>query len=88
MDDKGKLTGGTALLIVAGLVLVLIGGALAPDGQVYTWLLVGAWAATNAALNNIYRKVRTKVREREIREEEQRRLAGFPQAPQDRRYPR
>lgn len=82
MNDNGRLTGWTAFLIVAGVVLALAGGALAPDSQVYTWLLVGAWITTNIALNNVYRKVRTKVDERQIREDERRRVAGLP--PQDR----
>lgn len=76
MDDKGHLTAWTALLILAGMGLALAGGALAPDGALYTWLLAGGYAATLTALNNIYRRVRTKVREREIREQEQARLAG------------
>ena len=78
MDDKGKLTAWTALLIVAGTGLALAGGALAPDGKPYTWLLVGAWGVTLTAFNNIYRKVRDKVTEREIREDERRRLGGPP----------
>jgi hypothetical protein len=54
----------------------LAGGALAPDGQLYTWLLIAAWAVTMTALNNVYRKVRDKTREHEIRAEERNRLSG------------
>jgi hypothetical protein len=82
MDDKGKLTGWTALLIVAGMVLMIVGGWLAPD-SLPTFLMVAGWGVTFTALNNIYRKVRSKVDERQIREDERARLAGLP--PQDRR---
>ena len=76
MNDNGRLTGWTALLILAGIGLALAGGALAPDGQLYTWLLIAAWAVTMTALNNVYRKVRDKTREHEIRAEERNRLSG------------
>ena len=77
MDDKGKLTGWTALLTVAGIGLMLAGGALAPD-SLPTYLMVAGWGLTLIALNNVYRKVRDKVAEREIREDERRRLGGLP----------
>jgi len=76
MNDNGKLTGWTSLLILAGIGLVLAGAALAPDNSLPTWLLVGGWGLTTMALNNVYRKVREKVREREIREDERRTLRG------------
>jgi hypothetical protein len=76
MDDKGKLTGWTVFLILAGLGLVIAGGALASDSSLPTWLLIGGWIATMTALNNVIRKVHEKVREREIREEERSRLSG------------
>lgn len=85
MDDKGKLTAWTALLIVTGIILALIGGALAPDGKIYTWLLIGGWLCTSTALGNVYGKVRTAIRESEIREQERQRLGGRPR--QD-RFPR
>jgi fatty acid desaturase len=82
MDDKGKLTAWTALLTVAGIILAVVGGFMAPDSTA-TWLLVGAWMCANTALNNVYGKVRTAVRESEIRRQERERL-GAP--PQDGRY--
>jgi len=74
MKDNGQLTRWTAFLILAGLVLAFAGGVIAPDHAVWTWLLVAAWAVTFTALSNIYNTVRTSVRERQIREEERRRL--------------
>ena len=71
MNDQGKLTPFTVLLILGGLGMALAGGILAPD-TLPTALLGGAWWATFLALNNVYRKVREKIREREIREEERR----------------
>ena len=76
MNDQGRFTGWTAFLILAGIVLALTGGWLAPDGKPYVWLLVGAYGVTLIALSNVYRKVREKVREREIRDQEQARLTG------------
>jgi hypothetical protein len=76
MDDSGRLTGWTAFLILTGIGLLFAGAALAPDGSLYTWLLVAAYGVTLTALNNIHRKVRGKVREREIRDDERKRLAG------------
>lgn len=76
MNDQGKLTGWTAFLILAGVGLVLAGGALAPSGALYTWLLIAGWMVSMTAFNNVYRKVRDKVREREIRDEERARLTG------------
>lgn len=78
MNDKGLLTGWTALLVVAGFGLVVAGGALAPDGKLYVWLLIGAWCLTLTAFSNVYRKVRDKVTERAIRDDERRRLSGLP----------
>ena len=76
MNDQGGFTGWTAFLILAGIALALTGGALAPDGSVYTWLLVAAWGVTLIALNNVYRKVRTKVDEAQIRADERARILG------------
>ena len=76
MDDKGKMTGWTAFLVLAGIGLAIAGGALAPDHSVYTWLLVGAWGVTLTAFHNVYRKVHDKVTERAIREDERAKLAG------------
>jgi hypothetical protein len=82
MDDKGHLTGWTALLLVAGIVLMLAGGGLAPD-SLPTYLMVAGWGVTLIAFNNIYRRVRTKVDERQIREDQRSQITGLP--PQDRR---
>jgi hypothetical protein len=76
MSDDGKLTFWTAFLILAGIGLVITGAALAPDHSAATWLLVAAWAVTMTALNNVYGKVREKIREREIREQERHRAGG------------
>jgi len=80
MDDNGRLTGWTAFLILASIGLAFAGGWLAPDRSLPVWLLVGAWAAAVTAGNNIYRKVREKVRERQIREEERQRLGRREQS--------
>jgi hypothetical protein len=74
MNDKGNLTGWTSMLILASIVLAIVGGALAPDGKLYTWLLVGAWGVMLTAFNNVYRKVRTKVDEAQIRADERQRM--------------
>ena len=76
MNNQGKLTGGTNFLLLASIVLVIVGGAMAPDNQVYTWLLIGAFVACFTALNNVYLSVRTKVREAEIRQDERTKLAS------------
>ncbi len=76
MDDNGRFTGWTAFLILAGIGLAIAGGALAPDNSPYTWLLIAAWGVTLTALNNVYGKIRGKVREREIRDDERNRLTG------------
>lgn len=82
MNDQGKLTGWTEFLIVAGIGLALAGGALAPHNSLCTWLLIGAWGVTLTALNNVFRKVHDKVREREIREQERARLGREGRGPQ------
>jgi hypothetical protein len=76
MNDQGKLTAGTSVLILAGIVLAFVGGALAPDGQVYTWLLIGAWICAMQAFNSVHGKIRKGVWEREIRDDERQKLAG------------
>lgn len=55
--------------------MALAGAALAPD-SLATWLLVVAWLVTMTAFNSVFGKVRTAVRERQIREEERARLQG------------
>lgn len=75
MTDEGRLTAWTAFLVLAGIALVITGAALAPDGRVYVWLLTGGWAATMIAFNTVYSKIREKVREQKIREDERRHLS-------------
>jgi hypothetical protein len=74
MNDRGRLTIWTAFLVLAGIALALAGAILAPDRALYTWLFVAAFGATWIAFSNVLRKVRDKVREREIRDEERARL--------------
>src|SRR6516225_834278 len=76
MNNQGKLTGGTNFLLLASIVAAIVGGAMAPDNPVYTWLLIGAFVACFTALNNVYLSVRTKVREAEIRQDERTKLAS------------
>jgi hypothetical protein len=82
VNDKGHPTGWTALLIVAGFALAIAGGVLAPD-SLPVYMLVGAWGLTLTAANNIFRTVRAKADEHQIRADERARITGFP--PQDER---
>ena len=70
MNDQGKLTGGTALLILASIALAGTGAALAPEHSWPIWLLIAGWITMFTALNTVYGTIRRKVREREIRDEE------------------
>ncbi len=79
MNARGRLTGWTSLLILAGIGLSIAGVAMAPE-TLPTWLMAGGFAATWNALNNIYGPARRAAREREIREE--RHLMG-PREPWD-----
>jgi hypothetical protein len=76
MNDQGRLTGWTCLLLLAGIVLVVTGALLAPPGKVYVWVLVAAWIAVMSAANRIYLKARAVIREQQIRADERARLSG------------
>ena len=75
MKPDGKLTGWTALLILAGFGLGIVGAALAPP-TTPTLLLVLGWVCFVAAASNIYRPIRKYIAERDIRADERARLTG------------
>ena len=77
MNDKGHLTGWTAFLIVAGIGMAIAGAVLAPD-TLPTFLLISGYGAVLIALNNVHGKIRSKMKEREIRDDERSRITGLP----------
>lgn len=76
MNDKGKLTGRTCLLVLAGLALTVTGSLLAPPGKPYVWLLCGGWAAMAFAFTSVYLKARGVIREQQIRADERSQLSN------------
>jgi hypothetical protein len=75
MNDQGRFTGWTGLLVLAGMALAITGALLAP-ATLPTRLLAGGWVCIMLALSSVYRKARAKAREQQIRDDERARLSG------------